>query len=93
MQAVAFLTQSDPARAEWTILTRGDYLSCVVIRGIRHAIDDFELAGRTRRLCLSDCHRKSCNDGVSLKHRQLAIGNADQDRSLQSANDGLRILR
>jgi hypothetical protein len=60
-------------------LAGADDLPLVVVRRVGDAVDDLELASRTRGRRLADGDAIEADDPSVFKQRQLAVGNADQN--------------
>src|SRR5262245_40977222 len=76
MDAVPFLVQANPPRADWVLRSGGDYLARVVVGGIGDAADDGECAGGARRVWRTNSDREHLHDLVVLDHRKLPVRNA-----------------
>src|SRR4029079_16137 len=58
VNAVAFAIETNPARTKRTVVARTDYLSGVVVGGMRDPIDDLKLAGWARTDAGTDRNRE-----------------------------------
>ena len=62
MNSVALHVQADPAGAQRIVLARRHHDAGVIVSRIGDAVDDHELARRTRAYCRPDCNREIGED-------------------------------